>query len=204
MSKAELTVLYEGMSAGDDDFAEWLSTRYDFSQYRRLLDAGGGSGTLAIAMAKIHPQLTATVFDLPQVTPITKQFVMDADASDRVEVVSGDLRVDSIPGMYDVAILGSVIQTISAESARRIINNVGKVVNPGGRLYIFGSGMLENSRLSPKPAVEQNLIFINTYDDGQSYTEEEHRDWLSNAGFEDQNFRYDELTITARKGSTKE
>jgi SAM-dependent methyltransferase len=195
----ELMVLYEGMSAGDESQAEWLSSQYDFSKFQTLLDAGGGSGTFAIAMTKIHPQLKATVVDLPQVTPITKQFVRDAGAGDKVQVVSADLTVDPVPGMYDVAILGSVIQTLSAHSAVQVINNVSKVVKPGGWLFIFGSGMLENSRLSPKPAVEQNLLFINTYKGGQSYTEAEYRDWLSNAGFEDFHFRFDDLTITARK-----
>jgi SAM-dependent methyltransferase len=187
------------MSAQDVAFANWLSAQYDFSQCRRLLDAGGGSGTLAIAMTQIHPHLTATVVDLPEVTPITEQFVMDADATGRVKVVSADLTCDPIPGMYDVAILSSVIQTLSTEEARQVTNNVGKVIKPGGWLYIFGGGMLENSRLSPKSAVEWNLVFINTYDKGQSHTEDEHRDWLREAGFEDLNFRYEEFAITARK-----
>jgi hypothetical protein len=199
MAEGELKALFEGMSAHDVAFANWLAAQYDFSQCRRLLDAGGGSGTLAISMTQIHPHLTATVVDLPEVTPITEQFVMDADASGRVKVVSADLTCDPIPGMHDVAILSSVIQTLSAEKARQVINNVGKVINPGGWLYIFGGGMLENSRLSPKSAVEWNLVFINTYENGQSYTEDEHSDWLGEAGFEDLNFRLEEFTITARK-----
>jgi 2-polyprenyl-3-methyl-5-hydroxy-6-metoxy-1,4-benzoquinol methylase len=199
MAEGELKALYEGMSSHDYPFAKRLSAQYDFSQCRRLLDAGGGSGTLAIAMTQIHPHITATVVDLPEVTPITEQFVMDADASDRVKVVSADLTRDPIPGMYDVAIISSVIQTLSADEARYVINNVSKVINPGGWLYIFGGGMLENSRLSPKSAVEWNLVYTNTYDNGQSYTEDEHRDWLIEAGFEDLNFRYEEFTITARK-----
>jgi hypothetical protein len=64
---------------------------------------------------------------------------------------------------------------------------------------IFEDEMLENSRLSPKTAVEWNLVFINTYDDGQSFTKKEHREWLEEAGFEDTNFKLDEFTITARK-----
>jgi len=199
MAEDELRALYEGMSSHDAAFANWLSAEYDFSQCRRLLDAGGGSGTLAIAMTQIHPHITATVVDLPQVTPITEQFVMDADASAKVKVVSADLRYDPIPGMYDVAILSSVIQTLSADKARKVIKNVGKVISPGGWLYIFGGGMLENSRLSPESAVEWNLVYINTYDNGQSYTEDEHTDWLREAGFEDINFRLEEFTITARK-----
>jgi len=199
MTEDELWVLYEGMAAPDAIFANKLSSSFDFSQCRRLLDAGGGSGTLSIAMTKIHPQLTATVIDFPSVTPITKKFVKDLKASEKVEVVSGDLTCDPIQGMYDVAFLGSVIQTISAEEARQVIINVGNAINPDGELYIFGSGMLKNSRLSPKAAVEFNLVFINTYDNGQSYTESEYTGWFEEAGFTDFDFRYDEFTIIARK-----
>jgi SAM-dependent methyltransferase len=199
MAVDELRALYEGMASHDVTFAHWISDQYDFSDCQKLLDAGCGSGTLAITMTQIHPHLTATVVDLPEVTPITEQFVVDADASGRVKVVSADLTCDPIPGMHDVAILSSVIQTLSAEEARQVINNVGEVINPGGWLYIFGGGMLDNSRLSPKSAVEWNLVFINVYENGQSYTEDEHRDWLREAGFEDLNFRSEEFTITARK-----
>jgi hypothetical protein len=59
--------------------------------------------------------------------------------------------------------------------------------------------MLDNSRFEPKSAVEMNLVYINVYDNGQSYTEDEHRDWLQEAGFEDLNFNFKEFTITARK-----
>lgn len=199
MPEDELRSLFEGMSANDSVFARRLSAKYDFSTCRRLLDAGGGSGGLAIAMTRIHPGLMATVVDLPAVTPITRQFVSEAAASEKVEVLTADIRSDPIPGLYDAAILSAVLQTLSADDAAAVIKNVAKALKPGGWLYIFGSGMLNNSRLSPKSAVEFNLVFINVYEHGQSYTENEHRQWLSEAGFVDINVRLDEFTIRARK-----
>lgn len=199
MPKEELKSLHEGMSSGSDEYAEWLSSTFDFSQCRSFLDAGGGSGAVAIEMTKIHPQMNATVVDLPEVTPITEEFIVEANATDKVKVVSVDLTTDQIPGEYDAALLSAVIQTVSAEEARQVIKNVGKVINPGGWLYIIGSGMLEDSRLSPKTAVEMNLVFINVYDYGQSFTEAEHREWLGEAGFEDPQFIYEDFLIRARK-----
>lgn len=199
MDKEKLRELMEGMAASDLTFAHWLSKTFDFSNCRNLLDAACGSGTFAISMTQIHPQLSATVVDLPEVTPITIETVEKAGASDRVQVVSADLTCDPIPGKYDSAILNSITQTISQEEARSVINNVGKVVNPGGWLYIFGSGMLEDSRLSPQAAVDINLVLINVYDYGQSITESEYREWLEEAGFENLTFNYDDLAITAQK-----
>ena len=43
---------------------------------------------------------------------------------------------------------------------------------------------LDNSRLSPPETVRQNLWFINVFDQGQAKTEQERREWLSGAGFE--------------------
>ncbi|MFC2046435.1 methyltransferase, partial [Chloroflexota bacterium] len=199
MDRGELRTLYEGMAAGDVEFANSMSERYDFSECKELLDAGCGSGTFAIAMTQMHPHMTATVVDLPQVTPITEEFVLDADASRRVKVVPADLTCDPIPGMHDAGMLSSVIQSLSAEHARKVIRNVGRAIKPGGWLYIVGGGMLKNSRLAPRSAVEWNLVFMNVYDGGQSYTEDEYRDWLGEAGFEDLSFSYEDFTITARK-----
>ena len=57
-------------------------------------------------------------------------------------------------------------------------------MNPGGTIYIIGQ-ILDDSRLSPLEAVGFNLAFINVFDAGESYTEKEYRDWLSEAGFVD-------------------
>lgn len=45
--------------------------------------------------------------------------------------------------------------------------------------------ILDNSRLSPPKAFSYNLNFSNTFDAGESYPEQEHRAWLTEAGFVD-------------------
>lgn len=55
-------------------------------------------------------------------------------------------------------------------------------MNPGGKVFIIGQ-ILDDSRISPAEAVGFNLAFITTYDAGESYTESEHRAWLTDAGF---------------------
>jgi len=199
MDQGKLKELMEGMASHDLTFAHWLTDKFDFTACHTLLDAGCGSGALAIAMTEIHPQLSATVVDLPEVTPITDKTIQNANAQERVKVISADLATDPISGRYDAAILSSIIQVVSSEEARYIILNVGNTVNPGGWMYIFGSGILKDSRLSPPAAVAINLILINVYDHGQSFTESEHSDWLREAGFNRIDFNYDELYIAAQK-----
>lgn len=182
MSKAELETFFRGTIAGAARSGRILVEQFDFSTYYSLLDAAGGSGGLAIAVTETYPHLSAWVVDLPSVTPFTRQFVDEAGASDRVKVISGDIVREPITGSYDVAILRAVIQVFSAEDARQVIKNVGAAVKPGGSIYILGD-ILDDTRLSPPNSVASNLVFINVYDEGQAYTEQEHKEWLVEAGF---------------------
>ncbi len=68
-----------------------LASRYDFSPYRSLLDVGGGTGGLSIALTEAFPHLKATVADLPTVTDITRRYVSNAKAANRIEVVDCDI-----------------------------------------------------------------------------------------------------------------
>ncbi len=161
-----------------------LMAAYDLSAHRTLLDVGGGSGGLAIAITEAFPDMRATVVDLPVVTPITQRIVEEAGASERVQVMAADVVSDRLAGSYDAAVLSSFIQVISADKARRAIKNVGDVVNQGGAIYIRGD-VVDDSGIRPLGSVMRNLVYLNIYDEGQAYTEKEHREWLEEAGFSD-------------------
>jgi O-methyltransferase domain len=55
-----------------------LARSRDFSEFRSLIDVGGGSGGLAIAMAETWPKLTITIADLPAITPVAQHYVDEA------------------------------------------------------------------------------------------------------------------------------
>jgi len=76
-----------------------------------------------------------------------------------------------------------VLQVLPSEDAKLAVKNIGAAINPGGTIYIVAQ-ILDDSRTSPLEAVGFNLMFLNTFDVGESYTEREHRDWLTAAGFE--------------------
>lgn len=159
-----------------------LVARYDFSSYSTLLDVGGGSGGLAIAITEACPNIRATVADLPSVTPVTRRFVEKAGATDRVQVMTADVVCDPLTGSFDVAVLRAFIQVLSPDQARRVIKTVSEVINSGGVIYILGH-ILDNSRISPLEEVGHGIVYLNVYDVPAPYTEQEHKDWLTEAGF---------------------
>jgi Arc/MetJ-type ribon-helix-helix transcriptional regulator len=183
-SAAELETFYRSNHAQALRRGRELTATYDLSSHRTLLDVGGGSGGLAIAVTETHPHIQATVAELPTVTPITRRIVEEAGASGRVQVQSIDVINESPSGAFDAAVLSSFIQVISREQARRALQNVGKGMNPGGAIYIRGD-IVDDSGTSPLGSVMRNLVYLNIYDQGQAYSEREHREWLTEAGFAD-------------------
>ncbi|KAG1354108.1 trans-resveratrol di-O-methyltransferase-like [Cocos nucifera] len=55
-----------------------------FRGLRSLVDVGGGTGTMARAIAEAYPEVKCTVLDLPHV-------VASSEASDAVQLVVGDM-----------------------------------------------------------------------------------------------------------------
>ncbi|MGO9415110.1 MAG: methyltransferase [Syntrophobacteraceae bacterium] len=182
-----------------------LAGRLDFSQCERFLDAGGGTGGVAIGICEKFPLIRATVADLPRVTQVSQHFIAKAAMSGRISVAATDLCLNIPPGHYDIAILRAFIQTISRKRAQMAIINIGQAMAPGGKIYIIGS-ILENSCLSPPSSLGMGLVFLNFYEDGKAYTEKDHQEMLENAGFTDINVKHETLIdgmgiVSARKMS---
>jgi SAM-dependent methyltransferase len=184
MSKDELESFYRGTYTEAAATGRYLLAHRDFSRYRRLADVGGGSGGLAITIAQAHPDLQATVVDLPATIPITWRHVEDAGMADRVRVQAADVVNGALPGPYDAAILRGLLIVLTPDQARRAVQNVSRGLEPGGTIFIVG-WILDDSRVSPSEVVAYNLHFINSLDEGQLYTEGELRGWLAEAGFVD-------------------
>jgi ubiquinone/menaquinone biosynthesis C-methylase UbiE len=183
MPPDQLEPWYRGIHDEAVAAARMLIARQDVSSARHLLDVGGGSGGLALTIAASYPQLQATVVDLATVTPITRRYVAEAGLTERVHIMTADVVHGPLSGVFDVAVLLRLIQVLSPDQVRRVLRNVSQVVEPGGVIYIVGQ-VLDDSRLSPPETVAGNLFFLNVFDEGQAYTEQEHRDWLAEAGFE--------------------
>jgi SAM-dependent methyltransferase len=182
MSPAQLDPWYRGIHAEAVAAARTLMARHDVSSVRHLVDVGGGSGGLALTLVGAYPQLQATVVDLATVTPITQRYIDEAGLAERVHVMTADAVQGPLRGAFDVAVLFRLIQVLAPDQARRVLRNISQVVEPGGVIYIIGQ-VLDNSRLSPPETVAGNLFFLNVFEEGQAYTEQEHRDWLTEAGF---------------------
>ena len=164
--------------------AQALLERYDFSLAKTLADVGCGGAGIALTITKACPHIQATAIDLPQVAPIAQKIVDSEGATDRVRVLAADVLSGPLPGSYDTVVVRALLQVLSPENARLALRNIAAAINPGGTIYVVAQ-ILDDSRISPPEAVGFNLSLISQFDSGESYTEQEHRGWLSEAGFVD-------------------
>lgn len=183
MSEDELTTFLRNLHPQAMAAGRQLIELYDFASHRTLVDVGGGTGGMALALTHAYPHLQATVIDLPTVVPVTQRCIEEAGAAERIQVRAGNVAQEPLPGTYDAAVLRSLLQVLSPTHAFAALTHICAAINPGGVIHIVGR-ILDDSRLSPLETVGFNLVFLNVYRDGCACTEHEHRNWLTALGFE--------------------
>jgi hypothetical protein len=184
MSKDELGGFLRGLHGGSVATGRSMAKLPQFAEAKTMIDVGGGSGGLAIGLCQEHPQLQATVIDLPSVVPIAAELVEEAGLSDRISVKTADVLDQPLDGKYDVATARALFQVLSADQCKKAAKNISAGIVPSGTLFVIGF-ITDDSRVSPLTPVGMNVTFVNMFDNGQAYTESEYRGWLSDAGFDD-------------------
>jgi hypothetical protein len=155
---------------------------YDLTQYKKMLDIGGASGTYTIAFLKENPHMKATIFDLSPVIPLAWKRIESEGLSDRVGFVDGDFYKDDLPGGYDLVLLSAIIHQNSVSENEDLYNKVFDALVPGGAILIRDHIMDETRTKPPQGAMFAINMLVNTVG-GDTYTFRETKDALQRAGF---------------------
>ncbi|HNY89562.1 MAG TPA: methyltransferase [Methanoregulaceae archaeon] len=108
-----------------------VSSLPEFPSARWLLDLGGGHGLYAIALTRKNPDLSAVVFDLPEVTPVTREMIRRYGAQERITTHDGDFFRDPLGTGYDILFSSSN----PSGKMPALIPKISDALNPGG-LYL--------------------------------------------------------------------
>src|SRR5215467_362115 len=112
-----------------------LSSVYDFSNVRTVVDLGGGEGGLLLHLLREQEHLCAVLFDLPDVVANADVRFEAAGFTNRCKIVAGSF-FDSVPAGGDVYILANVINNFNDDGARKMLANCRATMNPAARLLI--------------------------------------------------------------------
>jgi 3-hydroxy-5-methyl-1-naphthoate 3-O-methyltransferase len=161
-----------------------LAESFDFSGFSQLLDLGGGSGAMSIALCEKLPHLRATVFDLPENIAKAEEMIAEKNLQKRIKCVGGDILKDDLPEDFDVALLANLLAVFDAETNKELFGKIYEKLPAGGAALVSG-WILDEDRTSPEVAVLFCLedICWNAPDVERTFTT--YREWLESANFEE-------------------
>jgi SAM-dependent methyltransferase len=150
---------------------------------RRLLDVGGASGTYTIAFLEASPDMSATLFDLPNVVDMGRVRIQEAGLMDRVSIMAGNFYTDSLPPGHDLALVSAIIHMNSTEQNVDLYKKIFDALVPGGRIVIRDH-VMKPDKTAPKSGALFAINMLVGTPGGGTYTYEEIKTGLAAAGFE--------------------
>jgi predicted O-methyltransferase YrrM len=161
---------------------EVLKEKLDLSGVTDLLDIGSGPGTYPIHFCRQYPDLRITIFDLPGTLKITERFVQASGFHNRLRLIPGDYRFDSIPGRYQLVFLSNIIHAESPETNAALVTKVYHCLEQSGKLVIKDH-ILDDNLTHPPVGALFSLLMLLTTGQGRCYSFSEVKRWLEATAF---------------------
>ncbi|KAG5551984.1 hypothetical protein RHGRI_010164 [Rhododendron griersonianum] len=150
-----------------------------FDGLNSLVDVGGGTGTVAKAIADAFPELECTVLDLPHV-------VSDLQGSGNLKFIGGDM-FQAIPST-DAVLLKWILHDWSDEESVKILKRCKEALPSKGGKVIIIDMKVENEKKGDDESIETQLFFdmlMMILVTGRERTEKEWAKLFADAGFSD-------------------
>ncbi len=154
----------------------------DLTKINSIIDIGGGSGAYSMEFIKRQPQIEATVYDLPNVVPITQKFIDKEGYTGKIKTFTGDYTTEELPKGFDMAFLSAIIHSNSLVVNQDLIIKCFNALNKGGKI-IIQDWIMNNNRTQPTSGAVFAINMLVGTEAGDCFTEKEVSDMLTNAGF---------------------
>lgn len=176
-------VFDEAMATFAPITAAAIAAAYDFSSFGKLVDVGGGNGTLLIGILKTNPKLRGIVFDLPHAADKARAKIAAEGLESRAEAIGGDFFKE-VPAGADAYIVKHVIHDWNDGRALAILKNVRRAMRSEGKLLI-AEGIypprIDQSEVGRGAAANDVNMLVCT--GGRQRSETEFRSLYERAGF---------------------
>jgi len=118
--------------------AEALAEFLDVTGVDRLMDLGGGSGVMSLALLRRCPHMTAVVVDVANVCAAGREIVREiacelaeSPVDERISFHAADFVRDELPSGFDM-----VLECDIGDYSEALLHKIRMALNPGGRLVI--------------------------------------------------------------------
>lgn len=174
-------VYHRGVDAYTRVQAQALSDVFDFSDYRTVVDVGGGRGTLLIALLERWPHLQGTLFDRPAALRMAEQRPEFVPLLDRTTFYDGDfLQCVDVPA--DVMLIKHVLHNWDDATALAILERCRAALQPGGAIVVIDGMVLPGNRPDPTRLLDLEMLAL--CEGGRERTKPEFRRLFHEAGLQ--------------------
>ena len=160
---------------------EAFAQKFDFGPYQTLCDVGGATGLLCMEVAKRHPHLACTSFDLPVVEPIAKKAIAAAGLSARVRTAAGNFFEDPLPSA-DVITMGMILHDWNLEKKMHLIRSAYQSLPSGGALVAI-EALIDDRRRENVFGLLMSLNMLIEFGDAFDFTGADFQKWCREVGF---------------------
>ena len=151
---------------------------YDFSTFHKVVDIGGGHGSLLTTILKANPKLKGVLFDRPEVVEATRE--IDAGVAERCEIAGGDF-FESVPIGGDVYILQQIIHDWNDDLSIKILQNCHKAMTVNGRVLVIDAVIAPGNAPDLTKFIDLHMLLTTG---GKERTKSEFRALFDAAGFQ--------------------
>lgn len=170
-----------GMNSRGRTLLPPLAAAIDLTGRRQLVDIGAGPGLMSRLLLARHPDLRATLFDLPGVLEVARELVDPTPEAGRVSFAPGDYRADALPRGDAMIYVGALHQE-TPESAAALLGRMRAALAPGGRLWVIDM-MLEDDDAHPVFSALFSITMMLTSPRGRVFRGSDTLGLMGQAGF---------------------
>jgi hypothetical protein len=163
--------------------AEAIVSTIDFSGIDRMVDVGGGHGTLISVILAAYPDMRGVLFDLDHAISAAGAALERAGVADRCELVCGSF-FESVPGEADGYLLKSVLHDWDDEHCLEILQRCARAMRGGRAPRLFVIERIRSERVEDAPrdrAIARSDLNMLVSLGGRERTEKEYRALLDSA-----------------------
>jgi precorrin-6B methylase 2 len=148
----------------------------------RVVDIGGGKGTVLAALLVAHPDLRAVLYEREPVLELAREYLAEHGVLDRCELVAGDFFA-SVPEGGDLYVLKSVLHDWDDARCAAILRNCRAAMTHNARLAVVEFVLPDRmvAAAANVPAALLDLIMM-AYAGGRERTRSEFERLLTDAG----------------------
>ena len=172
-------IFNRGMSEVTAIMEPAIQAVYDFSGFAKIVDIGGGRGTLIASVLRASPKPRGVVLDLPHVIELGRKHIEAQGLKERCELIPGDF-FKNVPEGGDAYILKAVLHDWDDDRSIAILKNCHKAMAPHAKVCLIESVIPANNRPFLRTLGDLNMLIMTG---GRERTEAEYRALLDAAGF---------------------